>query len=89
MAALQDFIDQVKAIGITIEGENTLAAKAAAAADWTEEVANLALVGAKFGIRFTRPHLDSPSNDQIDTVVRGYPFKAESRSHVVNNVVLV
>lgn len=87
MPAFQDFIEQLKGIGVTIEGESILTASAAAAEDWTEEVARLALIGRKDGIRFTRVHMDCPSNEQIDMIVRGYPFKAESRSHVVANVV--
>lgn len=87
MPAFQDFIAQLKGIGVKVEGESVLTAKVAVAEDWTEEVARLALVGRGDGIRFTRVGIDNPSAEQIDAVVRGYPFKPESRSCVVANVV--
>ncbi|KWW32408.1 MULTISPECIES: hypothetical protein [Cupriavidus] len=87
MPGFKDFIDQLKAAGVKIEGEAALAAKVAAADQWTEEVASLALVGRKDGIRFTRDSMDHPSNKQISAIVRGYPFTAIEQSHVVDNVV--
>lgn len=87
MPAFQDFIAQLKGIGVNVEGESVLTAKVAVAEDWTEEVARLALMGRLDGIRFTRAGIDHPSAEQIDAVVRGYPFKPESRANVVANVV--
>lgn len=87
MPGFQDFVDQLKVAGVTIEGEAAFAAKVNAADNWTKEVANLALIGRKDGIRFTRPSMERPSNEQIAAIVRGYPFTTIEQSHLIESVV--
>lgn len=82
-----DFMDQLKAAGVSIEGEASLRTKVAASSDWTNEVGLLAEQGRKIGIRFTRGAADAPSSEQIDAILRGYPFKGAARAQVINNIV--
>lgn len=86
--SFDDFIDQIKAAGVTIEGEATLRSIAAGSADWTEEVVRCAQQGRKEGIRFTRPGADAPSDEQLAAIIRGYPFQNLACTQVVGNIAI-
>lgn len=84
---IDSFIDALKGVGVTIEGEDALRATVASSTNWTEEVVRLAQTGRKQGIRFLRKSPVWPTDAQLEAIVRGYPFKGEARTRMVVNFV--
>ena len=89
MPAFREFVDHLKAVGITIEGESTLAARAANAASWKSVVTDAAVAGRKDGIRFTRVAESRPSNEELREIVQGYQFTPDQQAAVIDNVMYV
>ena len=81
------FVDQLKAVGITIQGESTLRAMVEASPDWTSEIVRIAQVGRKHGIRFIRSVTNTRILERVDAIMHDYSFKELDRAHVLNNIV--
>lgn len=88
MPTFTDFIDELDSSNIIIDGRDTFIVKAEAAEFWPDVVTDLARTGRKIGISLVRKSSDSPTDHQIDHLLKGYPFTAEQRQMVVNNVVI-
>lgn len=84
MPDFRDFVDELKAAGVSIEGESVLLDKVHNAENWTNEVATLAAVGRKHGIRFI--HVNA-TQEKLESIVRGYPFNAADAKCVIDNIV--
>ncbi|KWI32013.1 hypothetical protein WT71_10770 [Burkholderia stagnalis] len=83
MPNFTDFIDELKAAGVVIEGESALVDKVGNVENWTEEVARLAASGRKHGIRFIH---QNATREKLASIVRGYPFSAADGKCVMDNI---
>lgn len=83
MPDFRDFIDELKAAGVSIEGESALVDKVGNVENWPEEVARLAAVGRKYGIRFIQRNA---TQEKLASIVRGYPFSAADGKCVMDNI---
>ncbi|MCA8228303.1 hypothetical protein [Burkholderia vietnamiensis] len=89
MPEFRDFVEQLKAVGVIIEGEFILATRAASTASWTTVVADAAVVGRNDGIRFTRVAAGRPTNEELREIVQGYLFTPDQQNAVIDNVMYV
>ncbi len=89
MPDFQDFIDQLRAVGVHVDGEDQLDAEQAAAGSrgWVAVVTELALNGRKRGVRFVRAQAVQPTDEQLQRIVRGYPFSDQQARTFIRNVV--
>lgn len=83
MPNFQDFIDQLEASGIVIEGWDRFISTARAAARWPDAVTNLAVRGAKNGVHLYSAALDEA---KIRSLLRGYPFTDAQQELVLKNI---
>jgi hypothetical protein len=85
MAALENFLDQIKEAGIQIRNEGALTRKARFVSDWPAVVAEAALTGRREGILFERVSADAPTDDRLATILRGYSFTPVETRAIIDN----
>lgn len=88
MPTFNDFIDQLDAVGIAIDGRDELIKMAESAPKWPDVVIDMAMQGRKRGVSLFRKASDSPSDPQLNHLLQGYPFTFEQRCMVVQNVLV-
>lgn len=89
MPDFQDFIAEIDKAGIIIEGRDQFIKKAETAQDWLDAVTSMALTGRYDSIRLVRTAEDSPSDEEIGRILRGYPFHPGQRDLIIQNVIIV
>lgn len=91
MPNLRDLMDQLRQAGVTIQGEAIFVAALGGVdsdAEWATMFTQLAATGRKDQILFSRESEDSPSSQELDHILRGYPFTFEQRQIVVQNILV-
>lgn len=83
MPNFQDFVDQLDASGIVIEGRGRFISTADASAHWPDAVTDLVVMGAKLGVHL---YIVAPDETKFRTLLRGYPFTEAQQELVLKNI---
>lgn len=88
MPTLHDFIDQLRAAGVHIKGEDQIIQLAdLEPTEWSSKVAELFRSGRKNGVTFTRTDENTPSDEILQSIVRGYPFSEGDQRSIASNII--
>lgn len=83
MSIFRDFVDELKAAGVAIEGESALNEKVEHAENWPGEVARLAVVGRKEGVSFIG---SAVSQERLANILARYPFSSDDTAALIRNL---
>jgi|GEM_PF-6198428 len=83
---IHDLVDQLEACGVLITGRDKVLALGSSD-NWPADLARIAMVGVREGVRFFRAHEDV-TNMQLDRILGRYPLSDEQRNAIVNNILL-
>ncbi|MDO8728692.1 MAG: hypothetical protein Q7K26_02225 [bacterium] len=80
------FMNELDIAGVVIDGRDVLIANGESAPKWHEAVTDVALQGRKIGVSFFRKASNTPSDQKLDHLLRGYPFSVDQRRMIIQNI---